>query len=344
MNQGLIAIMDLDEIYAKKLSDYFRFQQGICYDIVTFTDMDIFMQFIKKQFVDILLIDEMILGDDKPLIPLEPITSIQLNSLKSFCRDIFILSHGLPSPLSTFAYIVYKFQSARDILHYVMSSLTIDVGPSIMMGNAIHTKIYGVYSPIKRSGRTSLSVVLSELLALSSPTLFISFDVGFGALETGGNQSTLTDLLYYYTQSPESLASRLASITCSLASADFIPQVKIPMDISQADPATLSELVTSIQMLSTYSFIILDISDLPADVAPLLKVCQTIYSPVLNDSLSLSKLSSFKQYIESIDSSLPQKFMDISLPEISPSTNDYIHNLMDSPLFDYCKNLLKEMI
>lgn len=303
MNNGLIAIMDYEEAYTVKLADFFRAKSGINYDVYVFTNIHSFLEFNKNNFTDILIISE-IYGD----------------YIADFINvgQIYILSEGsINISLADFS-CIYKYQSAENIIREIMTGYcALNIPPSRISLKATDAVIRSIYSPVKRCGKTTFALVLGCLLAKNESSLFISLEeYSYISLYTEASYSDdLSDLLYFYGQSPYNLDKKLLSMSHSLHQLDFIPPMRFSLDLKYLSGEDWAKFIHDIISIGKYKNIILDISDCIIDIFKLLSISDIIYFPVLDDDISKGKIDRFKETVRHMKlDSILNNLKEIKLP------------------------------
>lgn len=330
MNNGLIAIVDSEEAYAVKLADYFKAKSGLGYNVQVFTDIYSYLEFDKNNYIDILIISY---------------TYGDFLSDLTHTRQIYILSEGsLDIALSEFTSI-YKYQSTDNIIREVMTNYSAAASKSsvISIKNAC-SKIYSVYSPVKRCGKTTFALVMGCLLAREENTLYLSLEEYSGlSFYTGEAYSgDLSDLLYFYRQNPYNLDKKLLALSHSLHKLDFIPPIHFSSDFKCMNGNDWCDLFNAIASLGIYKNIILDLSDSSVDIFPLLDLSDIVYFPVLEDLLSAERIKNFKDITGLLGKdSLYEKIRELSLPAFNLTKTDSFYNLLYGSYGSSVWNIIK---
>lgn len=332
LDSGLITILDGDEAYASKLADYFRIKSGLDHKIQIFTSFPSLSDFLEHSYTDILLISHDLLC----LIQ-------DFNNIGS----IFILkdSGELESPGEYTC--IYKYQSSDQIVKEVITGYAIkDHSLPFKKPHMNTNNIISVYSPVKRCGKTSFSLVLGNILSKHSETLYISFEdySGFQFYSEKEYLNDFSDLLYFYNNAPDKLEQKLISISQTINAMSYIPPMRFSVDLKTIDTGIICHLIEDISSLGKYKYIILDLSDSLCDISPILNISHTIYSPIIDDQISRSKLSDFYNYLDiSQLHSIKDKIREIILPEYTyPQDGSVIQSLTFSNLGSYVKTLIEE--
>ncbi len=323
MRNGVIAVYDSDIDYLHHLSEYLRLRDDFPYDIIVFSDLEAFKNYSLKP-IDILL------------------TSFIPNFIKEKdIGDVFFLTadDSVTHTASNDYVCLFKYQPADILLRKIMEK----TGSHLSFYNESshplneNCKITGIYSPINRCGKTSLSISLGTILAEKESTLLISFDsfsiindfVTDSFSETERNISDfrdISDLLFYFMEDCHSLKSKLLSLTYKFYELNYICPPVTPQRIKTTDITTWCELIKAIASSGLYRHIVFDISDSFPSSEEFFKLCNIIYMPYLTDYVSMKKMDSFLEYLShttTLDESL---FKRITLPNSKRLQNksDYV--------------------
>lgn len=343
LNYGLIVIFDEDSDYADCLADYFRTKGCLASEIVVFTKKDPFLDFIEKNSVDILIINQEL----KELI----------NGISS--DNIFLLCETKVSvPDTANTHFLYKYSSAEELLRQVMADYNPSgTGACISFTGRGDGKIIGICSPLGRCGKTSFSLSLGLRLSLNNTCLFISFDecssIHLFPERRRPQEKNLTDLLYYFLQSPELMESRLLSTIKSVQNLDCISPSVQPGIYTEVTPDDWISFLSCLKALRRYDYIVLDFGTLQP-VSHMLKLCNHIFIPELkNDSYSETKLSLFLESLNSAHGSnasgkpdggnnLPIHRIFVPFVNFSPNGTDYLVSLTSGELGQFTALIISD--
>lgn len=308
MNNGLIAIMDSEEEYAIRLADYFRIKSGLNYTIQVFTDFYSFLEYDKKNVTDILIVSELF-GD-------------YLQDLKN-TRQIYILSEGTVDISLKEYSAIYKYQSSENIIREVMTNYAATALPENgFFVKEKKSRIIGVYSPVKRCGKSTFSLFLGYALKKKGRTLFISLEE-YSSLSffTGADYvGNLSDLIYFYKQTPYNLDKKIISLAHNYNGLEFIPPVNFPSDLRFLNGTQWCEFFNLISDYGLYDNIIIDISDSISGIEDVLSISDILYFPVMDDLLSQAKIDNFKSSMSLLNhSDIIDKLVELHLPKINVS-------------------------
>jgi len=328
----IMAVYDEDPFYAERLSDYVNRKEKGIFKAQAFTSKERLEEFAKDHEIDVLLAGESVgieeIGDVKTV------------------QKIYLTEEREPEGVREEA-SVYKYQSGDDIIREIMAVYCEIPGvKAALPGFAEHEKrIIGVYSPVGRCGKTSLSLAMGQLLAKDEKVLFISLDTftGFSQLWDEQWKRDMSDLIYYYKQG-RFHGLRLNSIVYYLGDMAWLPPFRYPDDYSQVTAAEMAELLVLILRESAYETIVLDIGNCDRQVLPILEVCSVIYMPIKEDPISQAKIKEFEKYANDFGArGMKDKVHKIHVPLVTGAKRmeRFPQELLWGDMGDFVRGLLK---
>lgn len=164
------------------------------------------------------------------------------------------------------------------------------------------TRLFAVYSPAHRIGKTTFALKLGKLLAVQENVLYLNMETyaGFGGYFRDGDVQNLSHLLYYARQEKDDISVRVASMVKQMGQLDYIPPMKVWTDLKSV---TLSEWKQFFQKLveqCVYDIIILDIGDSLEDVFEVLNLCDYLFLLKSSDIYVKSKLEQYQYMLQAL--------------------------------------------
>ncbi len=326
MKKNTLAVFDSDEEYVTKLMSYMSDSRSVPLEIQGFTDKKRLKDYMRGNEVDILLIPEEELDED--------IEAYETG-------EMMVLSEGDSYEDSKGHKSICKYQSSENIMREVMCYYA--EKPSVELGilNAANTEMIGIYSPIRRSFRTSFAFALGEVLSEREKVLYINLEEysGFNQLMQKNFMMDISDLIFYIGQKKRNFPCKLASMVEKAGLMDFIPPVISPLDILSVDRETWNIFFNELCNCD-YSKIVVDISDSVSAFLDILSYCKKIYMPVREDTVSKAKLEQYEAMLRIMER---EDIIDRTERLTIPFMNDLNGNLLtlgDSPLGDFARSFL----
>lgn len=329
MKNKVIAIGDSEAAYTYSLTEYFNSKNNIFF-AQAFTNEDSILEYANEQFIDILLIS------DKMNMELFHFKQIGLVILISE-QEAVLASKKYP--------VIYKYQAAGDILKHVMNCYAEREDEPFALLNK-QCKIIGVYSPIKRSLKTSFCLTLGQIMAKEKAVLYINMEEysGFSTLFQREYKTDLSDVIYYLRQDKSNLLVKLDGIVDSINNLDYIPPVATPMDIREVKQEEWKRLFREISINSKYNAVIIDFGDGADGLLELLNECNQVYVPIREDYLSNAKIEQFEALLNKAGyDKLAKDIKKIKLPYHNSfgSRECYAEQLIWSELGDFVRGIAR---
>lgn len=272
-----LVLYDSDEVYVMRLAAYLRDNlKG--FDILCYTNIECFMDFVEKNTPDVVL--------------------AAVNSCEAELLDgqdcLIVLSDESQEP-GTGGNTIYKYQSVKLILEEIKKIAGLK---QCKKKNSGKTVLYvGMYRPYGSSGiETSLEA--ARCLAFYGRCLLINFeefsDINryVGAPVSGD----LSDVIYHFRQGgfTESVLDMAAA---HLGNLDVLIPMANPVDLYSESAAELKGILSCIEAMERYDYILLDMGPVAGTRIELLAECQIIIA-VADDDME-GKVQSLSEFLKS---------------------------------------------
>ena len=334
LKKNIFAVCDLEVDYAFNFMDYLNQKKNLPFEIQAFTTAESLIAYGKENHIELLLISD--------------------KAMRKEVRDlgigkIIILSEGVHPPELDQYSSVYKYQSSSDVIREVMACYGEEksLDPVTFPVLKKTMEIIGVFSPLGRCLKTSFALALGQILAKERAVLYLNLESYSGFEELLGKKfpANLSDLFYYVRQGNENLIHRMNGMIQTVNNLDFIPPVRTPSDIRTVDWEDWEQLLQEIVLHSSYEVLILDMGENGDEDFRLLEMCRKIYMPVLNDTLSVCKVTQFENLLriwnkEKILEKTEKVHLPFHMDRIS--SDAYVEQLVWSELGDYIRELLRK--
>ena len=334
MKKNIFAVCDLEVEYAFNFMDYLNQKRNLPFEIQVFTTAESLVAYGKENHIELLLISD---------------KAMQREVRELGIGKIIILSEGVHPPELDQYSSVYKYQSSSDVIREVMACYGEEksLNPVDFPAMKKNMDIIGVFSPLGRCLKTSFALALGQILAKERAVLYLNLEEYSGFEELFGKKfsANLSDLFYYVRQGNENLIHRMNGMIQSVNNLDFVPPVRTPSDIQTVCWEDWERLLQAITLQSSYEVLILDIGGGADGNFQLLELCNRIYMPVLNDTMSACKITQFENLLriwnkEKILEKTEKLHLPFHADNISPES--YVEQLVWSQLGDYIRKLLRK--
>lgn len=160
-------------------------------------------------------------------------------------------------------------------------------------------ELIGVYSPVHRIGKTRFALELGRELSKKEPVLYLNLEEYAGGSYYFPDQTdqTLADLLYYARQEKGNLGLRISTLVGQDQDLDYILPMPYVEDLQGVTAEEWLRLFEQILEHCLYKKVILDLGDSVNGLFQILEVCDTVYTPYIEEAAARAKLN---QYAENL--------------------------------------------
>ncbi len=325
--EKILALYDNDQHYSERLGRFLESRSELPFRVCRFQDPEKLRQFSDRHGIDVLLSDEHCARE-----------------ARDFCspREVICLrENGGTDPEDG---SIYKFQSGEGILRELLKHYAATPVPE-RQGRA---RLYLIFSPLGRIGKSCFALTLARLLARECPTLYLSLEenAAFAANQTLRHSGTLSEALYYHKQNMLDTA-RLQSLLYDAEGLSYIPPVRNPEDLSALSQGELSSFVDILRSSTAFNALVVDTDSLISRAAPLFPLAEKILIPVREDSASRQKLARFEEFLSHARLlKEPERMIRLLLPQddgISDAAA-LLTSLRPGALTDYARAVLQNYI
>ena len=297
----IIAIIDNDRQYSVRLAQHINERGRMGLKAVAFSSADNYRAHRDDYDIRILLVSEDIAG------------ALKARELPDMVLRLSEDSLATGDDGSRF---IFKYKRAAEILRDIMRFYSDDDMEKLTRVMSKNSTITGIFSPVGRSGKTSLALALGLHLAGFSKTLLITLEdfCGIFRYMAGEAQADLTDILYSFRQGRYSWA-RLVYAVYEFGRLDYIPPVRYSEDLRQMSGEGLCELVLQISADCGYEHIVLDMGDFSRTAGELLEICDHLIMPVISDASAMCKVEECMDSLKDAGhGELADRIMRVELP------------------------------
>lgn len=311
-----ILILDSDLQYAKKISNYGIKYKGKEFIFVFFSDVVFFEKYQSENPPAITIINIDMIPKVKTLQT--DILFIMTNEKN--CNKLKIKDHKDIQSKSNFPIkYIYKYSSAEEIFDNCITEYY-KISP---LDTEHKSKIYLVFSPIGRCGKTIFSYAFASELSKQSKVLYISLN----NYESMGSKTGLSQVIYNYKNGKLNYENINEQIKTN-NNLSILYGVTFPEDLYTISPEELDKIVNEISRIMSYDYIILDCDNNYIKSHYLFSSCDKIIFPTLKDEISKEKKSKFLNFIKEQNSFDISKIVEVDMSltkDIDFSSNSSIN-------------------
>ncbi len=275
--EKILALYDNDRHYSERLGRFLESRSELPFRVCRFQDPEKLRQFSDRHGIDVLLSDEHCAREARDFCSPREVICLRENSEED------------PEDGS-----IYKFQSGEGILRELLKHYAAAPVPE----RRGHARLYLVFSPLGRIGKSCFALTLARLLSRECSTLYLSLEenAAFAEGQKLRHSGTLSEALYYHKQNMLDPA-RLQSLLYDAEGLSYIPPVRNPEDLSALSPPELSSFVDTLLRSVPFHALVVDTDALISRAAALFPLAEKILIPVREDSASRQKLSRFEDFL-----------------------------------------------
>ncbi len=286
MSEKNLMICDREILFAERLGENVSLRNEFALNVYTCSSVENVLRFQKKKKIHMLIMDERFLGEERSKIEAEQIYVLT----KDHCRD---LRQGEKE--------VFKFQSADRILAEILEVYYENTNDNVMKSvKKEKPRLIAVYSPIHRIGKTTFALTFGKEMAAKEKTLYLNLeeyaDIG-GRFEKSEGRN-LGDLIYFMRQEEENFPLRLSNMIQKMEELDYVSPMPDCLDLKEISADDWKRLLEKILAESVYRTVLLDVSESVQGLYEVLQMCDKIYMPVLEDTVSINRIYNYEENVK----------------------------------------------
>ena len=244
-----LALIDGDEDYRKRLSDFYIKNYHDKIEILNFSSLDSFENNRGNKTIDIMLVSETI-EDDLSMYS-EKISIAYLSD-----RDLIERKNNIKT--------INKFKKPekiyKEILNVLADGVNGDIAYKFSEGN---NTLVEVFMPVNGgAGATSLAIAYGKRLARQGiPTLYLNFEAlsSSNIFLPGEGNTGFDEIIYAIKSKKQSVSLKIESnVLKNEDGLDFFNEARIVLDMLEMSDEDISVLIREIQSMGKYRHIIID--------------------------------------------------------------------------------------
>lgn len=303
-----VGICHYDFYYAVSLMEYFNSHEEVRINAVVFSGIPSVKEYLDSNVLHVLLVDS----------HSELLTETEL--IKEKHISVLALSEEKNASDET-GRVIFKYQPAREIGKQIKLSL-----PGKIKLQKGETIFLGVYSPLGRSGKTTLA---EGLCNFKPNALYVGFEEFSGWRSTdndnkiNGNSSyTASCFLYYLADKNPDILKLLCTIKDK--GEKGIIGIKSYMDIRQINQEHMGWFKTILKGQGIYDMVVFDFGTGALSDFSILCHMDRILVPILEDRISMCKIKNFEALMKEHGMDVAEKKVRyVHVLEKSLSEDDY---------------------
>lgn len=287
----LFVIVDEEEGYLNGLTHYFQDCLRQYFDIWGFQTKEAVLEFVKEKKKEITIFLGSVYLTAKEVTEL----GIQQYIYLSTREEVLEVKIGNAGGVD----VIYKYQPAEVLLKEFVNVCKYK-DAFLSCNVATPAKLYGVYSPTGRCGKTTLALVMGMIMAEERRSWYINLEEWSGFTEMMGEYQglDLSDLIYYSKQGKQNLGMYIDGMLQDMHGLKILPPAKYAPDIQELSPEEFLHLLEVIKATGEADAVIIDFGHSTRLVLEVLEQLQWLYVPTLKDTVSQAKHREFLKFLE----------------------------------------------
>jgi len=211
-------------------------------------------------------------------------------------RTVILKDGELKKCFSDFR-IVNKFQPAEAIYEQLLQCQMEreDIINAADFGLACKKiRVFGVYSPVKRIGKTTFAKQMCKDDGEKGRTLYLNLEEFSKEKEEGAG---LSEVIYYYRQKKLGMIFSMPDIIRKEKDYDYILPVRWVFDLKEMSAKDWVLVIDGIEEAGIYDCIWIDFDDMPSGTE-LFEKCEKIYVPYTNEEDELRRIERFENMLK----------------------------------------------
>ena len=297
MKRSNLVICEPNEQYAALFLSYVNEHNPTGFDIHIFTDELLLEKYMKETKVDVLLVAEEVTKDE----------------LNKQAEVVIYLSEGAVAEKNDVKHVIYKFQSAEQILRQVCKICLQEknVKMNLDFERKEKCKQIGIFSPKGGSGKTTLAMTLAQILGNQEKVLVVNLEAFSGNYSWQQEGYGISNLMYLMKQERDDYQMQVQSAVYRVGNFDYLSGVSHYLDLQQMKKEDMECFLNCLQKYTHYDVIIYDMSFVNESLWGTLERCDYIFMPRIEGQKSVNM---FQNVSEREKAALEEKLKKIILP------------------------------
>ena len=331
MNDNILVLCDTEEEYARLMSEYLKSHREIAWDIRTYTDVSLLMEFAGEETIKLLVVADNAYTEEVRRLPAG--------------RTVLLNESGVMRWNQVRN--INKYQKAEDVYKEIVNEF-MDVAQTMLprLAAGSNTRLIGMFSPVKRCLQTSFALTFGQMLAEKFRVLYLNFEHCAGNRELLPDTQTrdLTDLIFFLNTDKERFLLRMQTILQKKGKMDYIPPVRAGMQLLEVTPEEWLEMLRRIGESEEYDYVILDLSENIQGLLQLLRLCTRIFTLTKDDRAARGKVAQYEQVLALYEyEDILQKTSMYKLPRFR-KLPESVEQMTRGELADYVRRIMEEML
>jgi hypothetical protein len=213
---------------------------------------------------------------------------------------------------------VEKYSKRDEMLSAIVAYCSKEAMDFIVNNHSIKVKnLIAIYSPIHRIGKTAFAFEKGKELGRESPTLYLNMEAYHGEARCWNkpdDAKNLADVYYYSKQEGSNLGLFVNGAVQKVDTLEYILPIPLSSDLKYITSDEWIEFLGRLLAECAYENIVLDIDEGVQGVNKILEMSSSIYMPVIDEEIAMSKVMQFEEELTFIgDTDVIEKITKVNM-------------------------------
>ncbi len=331
MKSHTMVLCDTEEEYAQHMTEFIKSHRDVPWEVYTYTDVDKLADFIGKEAVDLLVVAERAYTEEVRKLP--ALKTVLLN-------ESGVIRYGTIRNVN-------KYQAAEEVYKELLGVyMEVAQAPLPKLSEGSHTKLIGMFSPVKRCLQTSFALTLGQMLADRNRVLYLNFEhyAGNRELLPDAQERDLADVVFFLGSDSDKFLLRLQTMVQKKGRMDYVPPVRTGWNLLEVTGEEWLELLRRIGDWGEYDYVILDLSENIQGLFPILRLCSRVFTLTKDDRAARGKVAQYEQVLSLYEyEDVLNKTSQYRLPRFR-HLPESVEQMTKGDLADYVRRVAEEVL
>lgn len=249
------------------------------------------------------------------------------DALESGRIDFLFLERGMYEEKTDSVPIAYFGEGEGEISCYqkgekILEEMQAHLEGSVLKTAEEGTSIYGVYSPIGRSGKTSFSLALAKAHSF--------FYIGMEEYGIKGKErDKMGELLYHIHNRKEGIKELLEELSEEWQGIGIIPSPMFFSDVHHLNAEDFQWFIQEIRKAKEVPSVIIDFGTGALDHMEVLEFFDKVFVPILPGAREEEKLRQFRELFQEINGNQTEKIRYIQVPDLPWDQDGFLEQVVE---------------
>ncbi len=276
----ILIIYDRERGYASKVAEYVNTKDSFPFEARYFCEVSQLSLYQDRKNADIILAEEEVCEELGEYI----------------MKDRLLLLTSNRPDRNDSSGRIYKYQSMDCIIKEILMYASSRQDLCNLVTRKQQMKMIGLFSPLGRSGMTTLGLALGEMLSKNHRTIYVDMTAYSNIDHMTGQEATmdLSDLMYAINNDSKDISALVGGASTSLFGLDILPSMKRHSDLICIGLHEWKQFLKQLENGTDYEYILLDLSEAIQGLMNIIGMCDRLIVTVPDDPSTDTELERFR--------------------------------------------------